>query len=304
MVVAMVSVFAVIPLVGWDAAVVTIPIVNGGIVATNLMVDAALAKGATMAAALGTLAYGVQKFVGTIPASKMGLAEANMVVEELRRKKAADPSYSWYAERDAELHKDGAAAKVPFWKKHEKIWTTYVCLFVVYVANEVGVLLAGLTNNFITSSIWCLILGCLCAEIGIVPPKILDRAKSSGFFMVLVYVSIIASLATITFADLMSEHGPAHHLRRSAGWYLCVSVHPARLEDRRLQEPGCGYCHGPAAGLPGYLPDHPGDRPHRGQDRGGSGCITARIEPAYVLAGFATVTSFSIIIAGFFQNLL
>lgn len=54
----MVSVFAVIPLVGWDAAVVTIPIVNGGIVATNLMVDAALAKGATMAAALGTLAYG------------------------------------------------------------------------------------------------------------------------------------------------------------------------------------------------------------------------------------------------------
>lgn len=67
MVVAMVSVFAVIPLVGWDAAVVTIPIVNGGIVATNLMVDAALAKGATMAAALGTLAYGVQKFVGTIP---------------------------------------------------------------------------------------------------------------------------------------------------------------------------------------------------------------------------------------------
>ena len=32
--------------------------------------------------------------------------------------------------------------------------------------------------------------------------------------------------------------------------------------------------------------------------------ITARIEPAYVLAGFATVTSFSVIIAGFFVNLL
>ena len=56
MAVAMVSVFAVVPLVGWDAAVVSIPIVNGGIMATNIMVDAALAKGATMAAALGTLA--------------------------------------------------------------------------------------------------------------------------------------------------------------------------------------------------------------------------------------------------------
>ncbi|MEI3580832.1 MAG: hypothetical protein V8Q30_13090 [Acutalibacteraceae bacterium] len=66
-------------------------------------------------------------------------------------------------------------------------------------------ILAGVlpNENFITSSIWCLILGCLCSEIGIVPPKILDCAKSSGFFMVLVYVSIIASLATITFADLM-----------------------------------------------------------------------------------------------------
>ena len=74
--------------------------------ATNIMVDAALAKGATMAAALGTLAYGVQKFVGTIPASKMGLAEAKLVVEDIRRKKAADPSYSWYAERDAEAHKN------------------------------------------------------------------------------------------------------------------------------------------------------------------------------------------------------
>lgn len=105
MVVAMVSVFAVIPLVGWDAAVVTIPIVNGGIVATNLMVDAALAKGATMGCGPGYPGLWRTEVCGTIPASKMGLAEANMVVEELRRKKAADPSYSWYAERDAELHK-------------------------------------------------------------------------------------------------------------------------------------------------------------------------------------------------------
>ena len=35
----------------------------------------------------------------------------------------------------------------------DRIWTTYVCLFVVYVANEVGVILAGLTNNFITLSL-------------------------------------------------------------------------------------------------------------------------------------------------------
>ena len=168
-----------------------------------------------------------------------------------------------------------------------------------------GVILAGLTNNFITSSIWCLILGCLCSEIGIVPPKILDRAKSSGFFMVLVYVSIIASLATITFADLMDLSfdlivifgavliGTFIFLYILPGWKivgsknLAVGVAMAQL---------LGY---PAT----YLITQEIARTV-GKTEEEVDAITARIEPAYVLAGFATVTSFSIIIAGFFQNLL
>ena len=304
MVVALVSVFAVAPIVGWDSAVVAIPIVNGCIVATNIMVDAALAKGATMAAALGTLAYGVQKFVGTIPASKMGLAEANLVVEELRRKKAADPDYSWYAERDASLHK-GGEAKIPFWKKHEKMWTTYVCLFVVYVANEIGVLLAGATNSFIPASIWCLILGCVCAELGIVPPKILDKGGSSGFFMVLVYVSIIASLATVTFADLLNLSmdlilifgavlvGTFLFLYLLPGWKIVGSKNLA-----------VGIAMAQLLGYPAtYLITQEIARTV-GKTEEERDAITARIEPAYVLAGFATVTSFSVIIAGFFVNLL
>lgn len=307
MAVAVVSVFAVVPLVGWDAAVVSIPIVNGGIMATNIMVDAALAKGATMAAALGTLAYGVQKFVGTIPASKMGLAEAKLVVEDIRRKKAADPSYSWYAERDAEAHKNDGdkPAKVPFWKKHEKIWTTYVCMFVIYVANEIGILLAGLTGGFITASIWCLILGVVCSELGIVPPRILDKAKASGFFMVLVYVSIITSLATITFADLMDLSldliiifgavliGTFIFLYILPGWKIVGSKNLA-----------VGIAMAQLLGYPAtYLITQEIARTV-GETEEEVDAITARIEPAYVLAGFATVTSFSILIAGFFQNLL
>ena len=305
MAVAMIGVFCVVPLVGWDSAVVAIPIVNGGIVATNIMVDAALAKGATMAAALGTLAYGVQKFVGTIPASRMGLAEARLVVADIRAKHAADPNYSWYAERDAALHKDGAAEKTPFWKKHEKIWSTYVCLFVCYVANEIGEILAGFSGGFITTSIWCLILGCLAAQIGIVPPKILDKAKSSGFFMVLVYVSIIASLATISFSDLVDLSvdlvlifgaviiATFVFLYVLPGWKIVGSKNLA-----------VGIAMAQLLGYPATYMITQEIAHAVGETDEEVEAISARIEPAYVLAGFATVTSFSIVIAGFFVNLL
>ena len=285
MVVAMIGVFCVVPLVGWDSAV--------------------LAKGATMAAALGTLAYGVQKFVGTIPASRMGLAEARLVVADIRAKHAADPNYSWYAERDAALHKDGVAEKTPFWKKHEKIWSTYVCLFVCYVANEIGEILAGFSGGFITTSIWCLILGCLAAQIGIVPPKILDKAKSSGFFMVLVYVSIIASLATISFSDLVDLSvdlvlifgaviiATFVFLYVLPGWKIVGSKNLA-----------VGIAMAQLLGYPATYMITQEIAHAVGETDEEVEAISARIEPAYVLAGFATVTSFSIVIAGFFVNLL
>ena len=72
--IAIVSVLCVIPIIGKQAAIVSIPIVNGGLVATNIMTSGALEKGFTMAAALGTVVFAVQKFVGTIPASRFGLS--------------------------------------------------------------------------------------------------------------------------------------------------------------------------------------------------------------------------------------
>ena len=88
MLVAVVSVMAVSPIIGRDAAIVSIPIVNGGIVATQIMTAAALEKGMGLAAALGTLVFAVQKFVGTIPASYCGLKEANILAEQYRAKLA------------------------------------------------------------------------------------------------------------------------------------------------------------------------------------------------------------------------
>ena len=45
MVVAFIGVIAVSPIIGMDSALVSIPIVNGGILATQIMTEGALAKG-------------------------------------------------------------------------------------------------------------------------------------------------------------------------------------------------------------------------------------------------------------------
>ncbi len=305
--VALISVLVLIPIIGRESAIVAIPIVNGGIMATNIMVEAAQAKGATLAAALGTLAFAVQKFVGTVPASRMGLQEAHLIVDDLRAKKAADPNYSWYEEQEKKTRKTDAngVKKVPFWKKYNKIWTTYTCLFIVYTVNIVSFRLQGLTGGWITSSIWGLIFGAAASEFGLVPPRILDQAKCSGFFMVLAYVNIIASLATISFADLGQVAfslvlifaavliGTFIFLYVLPGWKIVGSKNLA-----------VGIAMAQLLGYPATYLITQEIAKAVGETQEEQDAITARIEPAYVIAGFATVTSLSIIIAGVFVNFI
>lgn len=65
-----------IPVIGYQETIVSIPIINGSIIATQIMTSAAMDKGFAMDAALGTVLYAVQKFVGTPVASYFGLRAA------------------------------------------------------------------------------------------------------------------------------------------------------------------------------------------------------------------------------------
>ena len=60
-----IGMIVLVPLIGYNETIVTIPIINGGIVATQIMTSAAMENGLEMAAALGTIIYAVQKFFGT-----------------------------------------------------------------------------------------------------------------------------------------------------------------------------------------------------------------------------------------------
>ena len=84
MIVLIVGSVVLIPVIGYQETIVSIPIINGGIVATQIMTSAAMDKGFAMAAALGTVLYAVQKFFGTPVASYFGLRAAKEALAEFR----------------------------------------------------------------------------------------------------------------------------------------------------------------------------------------------------------------------------
>ncbi len=189
-----------IPLIGKEFALAAAPVVNGGIVATTTMVEACDNLGLDTAAALATFIYAVQKFIGTLPASNCGLSVANKLVEEIRSKHAADPNYSWYNELAGS---SAAEKKTYFWEKFRKYYTTFICLAVAAAILLLSEFLGKLCQGWVNMSIWCMVLGIICRNTGLVPPNILrDFAKANGFFSFLSLCTIIPSLAKVDLSQL------------------------------------------------------------------------------------------------------
>lgn len=121
MIVLIVGSVVLIPVIGYQETIVSIPIINGGIVATQIMTSAAMDKGFAMAAALGTVLYAVQKFFGTPVASYFGLRAAKEALAEFRRT-GVNP----YAPKE-EVH-GGAAPEETFFEKHKKFYGPFASL--------------------------------------------------------------------------------------------------------------------------------------------------------------------------------
>ena len=126
--------FAVMPIIGRDSAIVSIPILNGDIVATQIMTAAAMEKGMAMAAAMGTIVYAVQKFCGTPFASYFGTQEAKLIIDDFRKNKLA-------IER-GEIQEEVITKNETFYDRHKKYYGNFTNLaitaFFVYIASVIG----------------------------------------------------------------------------------------------------------------------------------------------------------------------
>ena len=293
----------VIPLTGSEAALAAAPVVNGGIVATTTMVEACEAKGADMAAALATFIYAVQKFVGTLPASNCGLKVANELVADIRAKHAADPNYSWYNEIAGETKGE---KKTLFWEKYRKYYTTFICLAIAAAIMLLAEFLGKVCQGWVNMSIWCMVLGIVVRNVGLVPPNVLrDFAKANGFFSFLSLCTLIPSLAKVDLS-MLPVIGMNTVLIFVAVIALTVIVFcftPAwKIVGSKNLSIGIAMCQ--MIGYPGTeliateITNAVAETPEERD------AVTNKIQTAYVISGFTSVTILSVFIASFLAKMI
>lgn len=294
MIFVMLSALVMIPLVGYEETIVSIPVINGGIVATQIMTNAAMEQGMTMAAALGTIVYAVQKFFGTPFASSFGLREARAVLEEYRRTgvKPVVPG-----------RPESGEAKPTFYERNKKYYGQFVLLaitaFFAWISHVLG------QWSGLSATIWALILGAAVSCTGMLPTNILKQANSAGIFNVAVFATIIPSLAKIRPEDLLTL-GYATVVMFVITFlvlFLFFYILPfwKILGSRNL---AMGVSAGQLLGFPAtyLIVNEVAQAVAENEDE--RQVVTDRLMPKYLVSGFATVTSLSVIAAGFFEALL
>ncbi len=285
-----------IPVIGYQETIVSIPIINGGIIATQIMTSAAMDKGFAMAAALGTVLYAVQKFVGTPVASYFGLRAAKEALAEFRRT-GVNP----YAPKE-EVH-GGAAPKETFFEKHKKFYGPFASLTIAAFFSWLAFVIGKYTG--LSATIWSLILGAVIGSTGLVPLKILDHAKSSGIFNVGVFAVIIPSLAKIKVSDLLvlSFNTIMVFIVVFAVLFLFFYILPLWkiLGNRNL---AMGVAVMQLLGVPATYLVANEIAIATGETEEERQVVNDAIMPKYLVGGFATVTTFSVITAGILEKFL
>lgn len=287
---------ALIPLIGYQETIVSIPIINGGIVATQIMTTAAMEKGFTMAAALGTVLYAVQKFFGTPVASYFGLRAAQEVLAEFRRT-GVNPN----APKEA-AHTNEPAA-LTFFEKNKKYYGAFASLTIVALFSWFAFMLGKLTG--LSATIWALFLGAIMGSTGLVPPKILDHAKSSGIFNVGVFACIIPSLAKIKPSDLLllSYNTIIVFIVVFIVLFLFFYILPLWkiLGSKNLT---MGVAVMQLLGFPATYLVANEIAIASGETEEEKQVVMDAVMPKYLVGGFATVTTFSVITAGILEKFL
>lgn len=294
MVVVMLGCFLLIPIIGKETAIVAIPVLNGGIVSTQIMSAQATELGLASVAAFAAIMYAVKKFAGAVPASRTGVLEAREVLEQYRA--------GTYEAAQKDEEKD--TSRKGLYTKYEKYYSDFVCLFLVVMFAWFAISM-GKTFPKINYSLWALGLGTITTYFDLVPARILEKSKSSGFFSMLVYVTIIPSLGKVSVDDLMSLGMNVVIILAVtiALLYIAFKVLPGwKLLNSKHLAFGVSlaqYLGFPATFLVAQeVSKAVSDDPIEQQ------IVLDRIMPSYVVAGMTTVTVLSIIVAGIFVNFL
>lgn len=289
------AILITIPLVGREAAIVAIPVMKGGIIATQIITTAAMDKGLLLAAAFAALVYAIHKFVGTPIASYCGVREAEKILESYRKGVNITEAHVGITQTAATVTDEIK----PLYQRIglEKYFTDYTCLMITAFFAWVSILLEDVSG--LSYSIWVLLLGGTVSFFQIVPTRILDRAKTSGFMTMVIFASIIPSMAKVTIKDLgiLSYQMAIIFAATLISTFLFFYILPLWkiVKSRHL---AVGITMANMIGFPAtwLVANEIATAVAKNDEE--REIIMKTIMPAYVIAGFATVTTLSIIIAG------
>lgn len=289
-------VFLLSPIIGYENAIVAIPVLNGGIISTQIMSEAATNAGLAVPAALAAILYAVKKFAGSYPASMLGVREANDILEKYR----ANPNDPMFAETS----NDTANGKIGFADQYEKYFTDFVCIMITVFFGWVSVVLGTLIPQ-VNMSIWALVLGAVMGYFNLVPARILDKGKSTGIISMLTYAVIIPSLAKINFQELGDL---AFQVIVILGvTIIALIIFFAVLPGYKIigSKPlAAGVSLTQYLGFPATFLISNEIAKAVTDDPKEQEVVLSRIMPSYVVGGMTTVTVFSIVIAGIFVNFI
>ncbi len=294
---AIIGILLVIPLIGRDAALVSIPVINGALVATNIMTEAATNKGLELAAMLPAVVFAIQKFVGTPIVSRCGLLEARNLLADFREKKAQGITLTASPESTTENK------KVKFWEKHDRFYTANTCIFITVLGGLISAWLGTVTP--INYSIIALVLSVVLCELGLIPPKVLDKGKTSGFITMVVFAAIIPALAKISIENVatLAFYVVVIFAATIIASLLIVCVIPSwKLMGSRSLAFGIAMCQ--MLGFPSTFLISNEVALALSETEEEKEYVLGKIMPRFVVAGLASVTTLSIIVAGIFASIL
>lgn len=183
---------------GWDAAVVSAPIVGGGIVAMLEMQNAALELGRNDLAAMAVLILTLQSFPAFV-----------IIPPLFKRVMRKDLEETPKEEVDRLVHekKEIAEAKPPYIP--EKYWTSNTIFFFLSVVGTIAVLLNMLSKQYmgnyaISVSIFALLLSIIATELRLLPRNATVKAGANGLIFTFVLINAFQSVATASLAEIIS----------------------------------------------------------------------------------------------------
>ncbi len=286
------------PIIGREKAVVAIGPISGGVVATLIMSEAAKAQGLDALAVFATLLLVLQSFIGLPVASFCLRREASPLIATCRAGGGDTPGKTAKG-TDPEIPSLKVFPPLP-----APLRTPFVLLAKALLVAWLAVLVAKLTKNVVHPYVVALLFGILFYEIGFIEHKILEKANSAGLTLFLMMVPIFMNLSKATPQMVVSLIVPVLlAFAVSLVGMVVISVVIGRIlhYSWELSLAVSATC---LFGFPGTYIICQEVAQSRSETPEEKEFLLRQLLPKMLVAGFATVTIGSVILAGFIVKLL